>query len=541
SAGGHLTAMLATLGTGDLDRDARIRVGAAWSPPVDLTALARSRGDDWAARLMGCTPATCPDRLAQASPVTHVDGSDAPLYLVNSTEELVPLSQAQAMADRLRLAGVDHRLDVLPGTRHALDFREDAWAPTLAFLEEHLGEADEGGSSRHRSARCRGGGRAGGRRHPAGPQQAAAYHRPVTEPWEQRFRAASVSFPHWARHAPDRLVFSSNESGAWQIYAWDRTSGLRRQVTDHPIGVVGGAATPHGDGVVWFHDVTGDEVGHWLVAPFEQGDPRPLAPGVPDAWTTGLALGENLVVAGTAADDGYSVFVVEGDAPVRLIHHHPQPVDVAGLSRDSSLLALAHAEHGDTIHPALRVVDARTGAGRGDQWDGPGLGLGVAGWSPVAGDQRVALSHEREGMPRPAVWDLSTGRRRDYPIDLPGDVEVEGWWPDASALLLVHQHEGRDELFRLDLDGGDITRLDHPPGTISGAGVRPDGEVWFRLASGAEPPTIRTLADGDQVLAPPGDRPPAGRPYCPGRSRTPTASGSTGSWPPRPGTAPTRW
>ena len=61
------------------------------------------------------------------------------------------------------------------------------------------------------------------------------------EAWEQRFRAASVGFPHWARHAPDRLVLSSNESGAWQVYAWDRVTGLRRQVTDDPIGVAGGA------------------------------------------------------------------------------------------------------------------------------------------------------------------------------------------------------------------------------------------------------------------------------------------------------------
>ncbi|MDQ4067907.1 MAG: alpha/beta hydrolase, partial [Actinomycetota bacterium] len=141
SAGGHLTAMLATLGTGRLEGGARILVGAAWSPPVDLTALARSRGDEWANRLMGCTIATCPERLAQASPVTHVDRTDAPLYLINSTEELVPLSQAQAMAQRLRAAGVDHRLDVLPGNRHALDFRQDAWAPTVAFLEEHLTRA----------------------------------------------------------------------------------------------------------------------------------------------------------------------------------------------------------------------------------------------------------------------------------------------------------------------------------------------------------------------------------------------------------------
>ena len=143
SAGGHLAAMLATLGSGPRDRDARIRVGAAWSPPVDLTALAGSRGAGWIGPLLGCNRETCPDRLAQSSPVTHVDGSDAPLYLVSSTEELVPLSQSQAMAERLKAAGVEHRLEVYPGNRHALDFRDDAWNPTLAFLETHLAAADD--------------------------------------------------------------------------------------------------------------------------------------------------------------------------------------------------------------------------------------------------------------------------------------------------------------------------------------------------------------------------------------------------------------
>jgi dipeptidyl aminopeptidase/acylaminoacyl peptidase len=311
------------------------------------------------------------------------------------------------------------------------------------------------------------------------------------------------------------MVLGSNESGAWQVYAWDRATGLRRQVTDDAIGVGGGAATPDGTGVVWFRDVTGDEVGHWLVAPFEGGEARPLAPGVPDAWSSGLALGDGLVVAGiagTADGAGYSVYVVEGDALARLIHHHAEPVDVGGLSRDSTLLALLHAEHGDSMHLAARVVDARTGAGRGDQWDGPSLGLGVAGWSPVAGDQRLALTHERDGVQRPAVWDLTTGRRRDYPLDLPGDVEIEDWWPDASSLLLTHEHEGRSRLHRLFLGTGALEALDHPEGTVSDAGVRPDGEVWLRLASGAEPATIRTLG-GDDVCVPPGERPPGGRPY----------------------------
>lgn len=146
SAGGHLAAMLATLGSGALDQDARIRVGAAWSPPVDLTALAGSRGASWIGPLLGCNRETCPDRLAQSSPVNHVDGTDAPLYLANSTEELVPLAQAQAMAERLKAAGVDHHLDVYAGNRHALDFRADAWGPTLAFLEGHLAAAPKAGS-----------------------------------------------------------------------------------------------------------------------------------------------------------------------------------------------------------------------------------------------------------------------------------------------------------------------------------------------------------------------------------------------------------
>ena len=51
------------------------------------------------------------------------------------------------MAARLEAAGVDDQLDVLPGARHALDFRDDAWAPTVAFLEKHLAaapDADDG-------------------------------------------------------------------------------------------------------------------------------------------------------------------------------------------------------------------------------------------------------------------------------------------------------------------------------------------------------------------------------------------------------------
>ncbi|HEX2043529.1 MAG TPA: prolyl oligopeptidase family serine peptidase [Acidimicrobiales bacterium] len=331
--------------------------------------------------------------------------------------------------------------------------------------------------------------------------------------WERRFRAPTVSFPHWARHAPDRLVLTSNQSGAWQVYAWDRAAGTRRRVTDDPIGVPFGLCTPDGAGVVWFHDVSGDETGHWLVQPFGgDGGSRPLVAGLPDAWSAGLALGDGVVVVGTAGDDGFTVHVAaDGDGP-RVLHRHQEMVEVAGLSRDSSLVCLEHAEHGDNIHLALRVVDPQTGETVAEQWDGPGLGLSAAAWARVAGDQRLALVHEREGNERPAVWDLTTGERRDLHVDLPGDVGVADWWPDSSALLVVHRHEGRHRLYRLDLHTEALDPVPHPDGTVSGARVRPDGEVWLRIADGATPPSVRSV-DGVEVCAPEGDRAPGGRPY----------------------------
>ncbi|HEX2274739.1 MAG TPA: prolyl oligopeptidase family serine peptidase [Acidimicrobiales bacterium] len=331
--------------------------------------------------------------------------------------------------------------------------------------------------------------------------------------WERRFRAPTVGFPHWARHAPDRLALTSNESGAWQVYAWDRAAGTRRQVTDDPIGVPFGACTADGTGVVWFHDVTGDETGHWLVQPFGgDGDSRPLVPGLPDAWSAGLALGDGVVAVGTAGEDGFAVHLSWDGGEPRLLHRHPEMVEVADLSRDSSLLCLEHAEHGDNIHLALRVVDPTTGETVGEQWDGPGLGLSVAGWARVAGDQRLAVVHEREGKERPAVWDLTTGERRDLHVDLPGDVRVADWWPDSSALLVVHQHEGRHRLFRLDLQTDALEPVPHPDGTVSGARVRPGGEVWLRIADGATPPSVRSV-DGREVCAAEGERAPGGRPY----------------------------
>lgn len=343
--------------------------------------------------------------------------------------------------------------------------------------------------------------------------------------WEQRFRAPDLNLPVWGRHAPERLAVGTNESGSWQIHAWDRAAGTRRRVTDNPIGVLADEdvtylPTPDGRRIVWFDDPTGDETARWMVVPFDAAPDgrvaaQPFLPGVPDAWTTGIAIGDSIVAVGTGRPEGFDVYVSVDGAPARSIHHHAEIVAMADLSLDESLLAIEHAEHGDSVHFALRIVRPATGETVAELWDGPGLGLHAAGWSPVAGDQRLAIVHERGGRHRPGIWDLATGERTDIDIDrdLPGDVTVLDWWPDASALLLLHEFDGRSELYRLTLTGEGLSRIEHPTGTVSAASVRPDGAVWYRHAAGDRSPEVRTTDGGGTVLALEGEAAPPGRPF----------------------------
>jgi dipeptidyl aminopeptidase/acylaminoacyl peptidase len=85
------------------------------------------------------------------------------------------------------------------------------------------------------------------------------------------------------------------------------------------------------------------------------------------------------------------------------------------------------------------------------------------------------------------------------------------WWPDASAILLDHLYRGRDRLYRLDLATGALTEVLHPPGELLGAGVRPDGRVWLRVASGAH--ASRVLDDAGAEVLPTLGGTRDGRPY----------------------------
>jgi acetyl esterase/lipase len=141
SAGAHLTGLLATVGEGSHAKGHRIAAAVSWSGPMDFVSLApavtagagRSIGT-----FLGCAPDACPDKYAQASPITHVDKTDTPMLIVNSTKELVPQSQADAMKAALDKAGVASQEIVLPGAAHSRAYANRVWDQTVAFLENYL-------------------------------------------------------------------------------------------------------------------------------------------------------------------------------------------------------------------------------------------------------------------------------------------------------------------------------------------------------------------------------------------------------------------
>ncbi|EMD22541.1 prolyl oligopeptidase family serine peptidase [Amycolatopsis azurea] len=332
--------------------------------------------------------------------------------------------------------------------------------------------------------------------------------------WRARFHAPRISVPEWAIDAPDANVYVSNASGVWEVYSWDRSTGEHRRVTDRPNGTMHATPSPDGRWIWWFNDTDGDEFGSWVREPFAPGAAAERAvPDVHDGYPAGLEIGTRVIAVGVSTDDGSELFAHIGGETTSF-YRHEDDAGIASLSRDESLLAISHSEHGDSRHPALRVLSTNGFTTVADKWDGEGKGLGALEFSPVAGDQRLLVLHERRGREELLIWDTAADTEREIELDLPGEV-VAGWYPDARALLVVHFHQGRSSLHRYDLTSGELSSLDTPPGRIGGAGVRPDGTVEYSWSSAARPTAVRArTADGaDSVLLePPGERAPESAP-----------------------------
>jgi acetyl esterase/lipase len=166
SAGGHLTALLATssginaledLTQGDATKSSTIQAAVDWFGPTDLLqmdaqTIAQSCGANNATHngpnspessLMGYPIQTQPNLVQLANPITYVTSNDPPMYIAHGLGDCtVPRAQGQILYDALLAAkgATDIRLNMLSASGHGTGQFEDIATVNLMvdFLDKYL-------------------------------------------------------------------------------------------------------------------------------------------------------------------------------------------------------------------------------------------------------------------------------------------------------------------------------------------------------------------------------------------------------------------
>lgn len=128
SAGAHLSMMLGVMDEKDghegeggwPDELSKVQAVVAFFGPTDLSAEdIPDRAVPILDKFLGGKRADLPEQVRLASPVTYVDGNDAPTLIFQGTKDpLVPATQAWIMANKMTEAGMPGRVELLIGAGH---------------------------------------------------------------------------------------------------------------------------------------------------------------------------------------------------------------------------------------------------------------------------------------------------------------------------------------------------------------------------------------------------------------------------------------
>ena len=129
SAGGHLVALLGTSGSvnelhgqgGNLDQSSRVQCVVDWFGPSDLAIMAGAHNNPGSpeSRLIGGAVQEHLEQARKASPVTHVSKDSAPFLIMHGEKDnVVPLSQSEELAEALKKAGVEVKLQIVTDNGH---------------------------------------------------------------------------------------------------------------------------------------------------------------------------------------------------------------------------------------------------------------------------------------------------------------------------------------------------------------------------------------------------------------------------------------
>lgn len=296
--------------------------------------------------------------------------------------------------------------------------------------------------------------------------------------------------------APDgrRIAFSSNRTGAWNLYLMDPSGGSVRNLTDDPVDSIDPAWSPDGrtlafgrDSTIWLMDVSSgqeQETGLSGRAPSWSRDGRRLAMAADGIVIVALdVIGLSAPAAEPASppsgrvafasnrDGDFEIFVldVSGTGVNQLTHNSDDDRDPA-WDPWSDALAFASDRGGNfdiyTIHA-----------------DGTGLRRVT---DHAADDRAPAFSPEGDVI---AFVSTRTGNEDIYLVstdplltnvvqltDHPAADSSPAWAPDSFRIAFSSTMSGGGDLYVVDRDGGGLLRLTDDPATDAAPAWSPDGQ-----------------------------------------------------------------
>ncbi|MDA8744879.1 alpha/beta hydrolase [Rubripirellula amarantea] len=141
SAGAHLAMLLGVM-EDEHQPTSKVQAVVSYFGPTDFT---QPNIPDISVPLLadfiGGSLAEKPESYRQASPITFVDSTDAPILLFQGTNDpLIPVNQAVLMAERMSKHNVDGRVELLIGEGHGWGGveKDHTNEQTLQFFNRHL-------------------------------------------------------------------------------------------------------------------------------------------------------------------------------------------------------------------------------------------------------------------------------------------------------------------------------------------------------------------------------------------------------------------
>lgn len=293
--------------------------------------------------------------------------------------------------------------------------------------------------------------------------------------WKKRFRLPRVTI-QFAHRDPRHALVTSNQTGTYELYAYDISSDVLRQATRRPAGTVYGMISPDGRHIYYVDDKQGNETGHIVRVPFDGGkELQDMTPGVPDYTLVEPSVDDTSSHLGVTVPgpDGFDSYVVDiaGDQPEnpRMINRSKKMSSGPTFSHDGSVSLVASSERFGGLDFTLTSFDTERGSRLMELADEASR-IEPAEFSPLAGDQRVLAMSNRSGVMRPLIWDTVKGTRTDLATEsLEGDVEGLNWSQDAKEVLLCQTNKATTRLWLYDLESSRLTKVPHPEGTVTSA------------------------------------------------------------------------